>query len=419
LNRTGRPESGILETTLAGSGIFIATYDLAAISVALLVLGKAWKLNGFELSLLGSAALFGAITGSAVAGIFADRFGRRALLVGDFIAYVAASIGSAFSPDFSWLFFFRFIVGIGIGADFAVVFPYISEIRSAGTRGRNMATVMMAANFGMIIAYGLGGLFLGAGGQGWRIVLLAGGLMAIPVIFMRGRISESAVWKRSRLPHMRDILAGFHREDFRKIAVSSAAWFSYQVSDQGLSVFLPLLLLTTLGTDNSISSYGSLLVKSVTIPAAVVTVILIDRIGRKPLQISGFLGRAVPLMALAIIMLYFGGKYGFLEIGLLLSAYFFGAMGPDKTIVISPAEQFGTQIRATGQGIAESIGRAGGLAGVLGYGILSAIYGPWAGIMYFGIFAVAGLLVSLAMKETGPMAIGSRKITEDISWYGK
>ena len=103
MNRTGRPESGILETTLAGSGIFIATYDLAAISVALLVLGKAWKLNGFELSLLGSAALFGAITGSAVAGIFADRFGRRALLVGDFIAYVAASIGRIHcSTSTSW-----------------------------------------------------------------------------------------------------------------------------------------------------------------------------------------------------------------------------------------------------------------------------------------------------------------------------
>ncbi len=419
MNSGGRSEGGILETILAGSGIFIATYDLAAISVALLVLGRAWDLNGFELSILGSSALFGAIAGSAAAGIFADRFGRRALLVGDFIAYVAASVGSAFSTDFAWLFAFRFVVGIGIGADFAVVFPYISEIKSAGTRGRNMATVMMAANFGMIIAYGLGGIFLGSGAQGWRIVLLAGGLMAVPVIFMRSRISESASWKRSRLPHMRDILSGFHREDIKKIAVSSAAWFSYQVSDQGLSVFLPLLLLTTLGTDNSISSYGSLLVKSVTIPAAIVTVVLIDRIGRKPLQISGFLGRAVPLIALAAIMVYTGGKYGFLEIGLLLAAYFFGAMGPDKTIVISPAEQFGTEIRATGQGIAESIGRTGGLAGVIGYGILSAIYGPWAGIMYFGIFAVAGFLVSLAMKETGPVAAGDRKIVDDTAWYWK
>ncbi len=63
-----------METILAGSGIFIATYDLAAISVALLVLGKAWKLNGFDLSLLGSAALFGAIAGSATAGIFANSF---------------------------------------------------------------------------------------------------------------------------------------------------------------------------------------------------------------------------------------------------------------------------------------------------------------------------------------------------------
>ncbi len=39
--------------------------------------------------------------------------------------------------------------------------------------------------------------------------------------------------------------------------------------------------------------------------------------------------------------------------------------------------------------------------------------------MYFGIFAIMGLLVSFAMRETGPMATGSRKIADDTSWYGK
>lgn len=332
--------------------------------------------------------------------MLADRFGRRILLIGDFLAYVVASVGSAFAGSFVVLFIFRFIVGIGIGADFAVAFTYLSEITPSTTRGMSMATVMMAANFGMILAYGLGGAFLNVSDQGWRYVLAAGGLLAVPVILLRGGIYESEAWMRHKHSRFVDIVKGLNRKELKKVFVSSAAWFSYQVGDQGLSIFLPILLLTTLGTDDSLSSYGSLLVKSVTIPAALLTVLLIERIGRKPLQIYGFLGRFILLFILSGVLLYYGGRQGVLEIIILLLAYFFGAMGPDKTTVISPAEQFNTDVRATGQGITESVGRFGGIVGVFGYGILSVSVGAWAGIVFFGVFALIGFGVSMFMKET-------------------
>lgn len=398
--------SGKLSALISGSGIFIATYDLAAISIALLVLGKQWNLNGGQEALLGSAALIGSVVGGIIAGLFADRFGRRIMLLGDFITYVVASAGSALSPGLYWLVAFRFIIGLGIGADFAVVFPYLAESRSPEGRGRSMATVMMAANFGMILAYGLGGLFISFGTTGWRYVLAAGGIIAVPALILRERMPESREWLEKRKRSFRHIFESFSEKDRKTVAVTSIAWFSYQVSDQGLSLFLPLLLFSTLGTGYSASSYGSLLIKAVTIPAAVVTVILIDRVGRKPLQTSGFLGRGLSLIAMAFLLLEFGGSYRVLEIALLLITYFFGAMGPDKTIVISPAEQFDTEKRGTGQGISESFGRLGGLVGVSGYSMLSATYGSWSGIMFFGIFAVTGYLVSLAfMRETAPARI--------------
>ena len=389
-----------LNTALTGSGIFIATYDLAAISVALLVLERAWNLNGSEVALLGSSAIIGSIIGSAGAGIFADRYGRKNLLLWDFATYVFASVGSAISPDYFWLIVFRFIVGLGIGADFAVVFPYLAETRPASSRGRDMAAVMMAANFGMILAYGLGGVFLSHSPDGWRYVLAAGGLMAVPVLAMRSRIPESALWKKKRKSSIMEILGSLTRKSKNDLAVTSFAWLSYQVGDQGLSLFLPVILFSALGIGDSEASYGSLLVKAVTIPAAIVTVIMIDRAGRRPLQLFGFLGRALPLLIMSILLAQYGTAYVPILILLLLAAYFFGAMGPDKTVVISPAEQFSTEHRGTGQGISESFGRIGGLIGVAGYAILSAIYGPWAGILMFAAFAFLGLIASLYMKET-------------------
>lgn len=394
-------------TAISGSGILIASYDLAAISIALLVLTKQWKLDGAQTALLGSSALIGAILGGVSAGLLADRFGRKSLLILDFITYIVASIGSAVAPDYTWLVIFRFIVGIGIGADFAVIFPYLAETRPVGSRGKSMAIVMLAANFGMVIAYGLGGAFLLLGPYGWRLVLATGGFIAIPMLMLRSRISESGPWVRKRTKSLRKIIKSFDKSDRKKVTFTSLAWFSYQVSDQGLSLFLPIILLTTLNLGNSGSAFGSLLVKAVTIPAAVLTVYFIERVGRKKLQTVGFMGRAIPLIAIAALLVFFGTAYAWIEITMLLIAYFFGAMGPDKTIVISPSEQFSTEKRGTGQGISESFGRLGGLIGVAGYGILSVAYGPWAGLLLFGGFALFGFFITrLYMKETASALSG-------------
>ena len=90
---------------------------------------------------------------------------------------------------------------------------------------------------------------------------------------------ESGLWIKNRKKGIRDIVNNFHRREKRNVIVSSIAWFSYQVGDQALSIFLPLFLFSVLDLNSSYSSYSSLLIKLITIPAAFMTVILINRIG--------------------------------------------------------------------------------------------------------------------------------------------
>ncbi len=392
-----------LTLILPGLGIFIASYDIAAISVSLLVLKNLWHLTDGIISIVGASAFIGAIFGGFFSGILADKYGRKQLLVLDFITYIIASIGSSLSYNIETLILFRILVGIGIGADFTVIFPYLAEVLPVETRGKDMAAIMFTANFGMVVAYGLGGIFVTFGPVGWRLVLLFGGIMAIPFMIMRTKIVESGLWIKNRKKGIRDIVNNFHRREKRNVIVSSIAWFSYQVGDQALSIFLPLFLFSVLDLNSSYSSYSSLLIKLITIPAAFMTVILINRIGRKPLQIYGFLGRALGLIGTGIFLIYFLNISKILIILFLFIAYFFGAVGPDKTIVIAPSEQFNTSIRATGQGISESSGRFGGVVGIISYGFIVQYFGSGYSIFFLAIFAIVGFIVSrFYMVETNP-----------------
>ena len=380
---------------ILGSGIFIATFDLAAISIAMLVLKSIWNLSPLTVTLIGAAALIGAIFGGFLGGLLADKFGRKGILFLDFLGYFIASSLSAISPNAYWLILFRLIVGFVIGADFAVSFALMAEIRPAKTRGRDMALVMMTANFGMVLAYGIGGFFLGINNSGWRYVLASGAILSLPILLMRTRIRESESWKEKRHHTIGNILKYLRQNHTGDVAFSSVSWFSYQVGDQGLSIFLPILLSSLLFIGPSDASYSSLIVKSVTIPAAIITVLLIERIGRRSLQVWGFLGRTVSLFLLAFMLIMLPDTFLYAKVLFLFTAFFFGAMGPDKTIVIAPSEKFDSSVRGTGEGISESSGRFGGLMGILGYGLLTPFLGDGGGIMFFAIFALIGLITTL------------------------
>lgn len=358
---------------------------------------RLWHIGAGVVTTLGTATLVGMLVGSLVTGVLSDRLGRRALIVADAALFVVGALGSALAPDFATLAAARLVTGLAIGADFAVVFPFVSEIVPRGARGRAMAWIMWAANFGVLCAYGLGAAFLTAVPQGWRLTFAVGVVLALPILALRSVIGESDPWRDERLPSVALIARSLSRREQRRPLLSSAAaTLLYQISDQGLTLVLPLLLATVLGASAAGGAAGATAVKAVTIPAALLTVLAIERIGRRPLQAIGFLARAAAFGALGVLLLTVGHLSG-VWVGILLGAgFFFGAAGPDKTTVIVPAEQFPTAMRASGQAISQASGRLGGILGVTLYGVLAAADGPGAGLVLFAVTALLGGLATLA-----------------------
>lgn len=269
-----------------------------------------------------------------------------------------------------------------------------------------MAWIMWSANFGVLLSYGAGAGFLALSSQGWRFELGLGAALAIPLVALRRRIGESPSWAHSHLTSLRQIFRETMVEARQGALVTMATnWFLYQASDQGLTLLLPLIVATILSQSAADGALGATLVKVVTIPAALITVMLIDRVGYRPLQFVGFAGRAAALGLLGVLLLSTHVPTA-LSLMLLALALFLGAGGPDKTIVIAPALAYPTTMRASGQGLSEASGRIGGIVGVTGYGLLATLAGPGAGVLLFAGTCLLGAV--LTASSAGRRQPGSR-----------
>ncbi len=386
---------------LPASTILVGAYNQAAIGVVLGVVETRWHLSPGQVSVLATAEVGGMLLGSPLAGLVADRFGRRRVFLADLGVFVLAALASGLAPGFATLVVARLVLGLAVGADYTVSLVYLAESAPSHRRGRWMAAGLWGANLGMLSAYGLGAVLLRAS-WGWRGVLVAGALLALPGYAARRRVAESPAFHRS--PH-RGASAitiarhGVSGANLRRQVVPMLAAFSYQTGDQGLTLFLPVILAEVLTAKAAGGATAALAVKALTIPASLATVFLVDRLGRRRLQVGGFAlrGLALATVAAGIAMSWLGPLAVAALLALALAA---GASGPDKTTAIVPTEVVGDGTRGIGQGLTQATGRLGGMVGPVGYVFLAHAFGLGAGLAWFACFSLFGGFVSRYLPET-------------------
>ncbi|MDE2335173.1 MAG: MFS transporter, partial [Rhodospirillales bacterium] len=105
-----------------GLGVFTDGYDLSSIGIVLpLVLATfgVKTISGLESGLLAGSALVGAAVGALIFGLLAQD-GRKRFYGFDVLLMGVAALAQAFAPDLGWLIGIRFVLGIGIGADYVL-----------------------------------------------------------------------------------------------------------------------------------------------------------------------------------------------------------------------------------------------------------------------------------------------------------
>lgn len=146
----GRPHRRLMFQ--GGLGYTFDSFDGALMGYALSAVIVVWGIAAGTAGWLLSSIFFGYLVGALGAGILADRFGRRRLMMCALLSFCVFSLLMATSSGTAELFLWRALAGVGIGAETTLIAPYISEFLPARHRGRFVARTVGFLAVGYVLA---------------------------------------------------------------------------------------------------------------------------------------------------------------------------------------------------------------------------------------------------------------------------
>jgi MFS family permease len=141
-----------------------------------------------------AATMLGWAAGGITAGILADYFGRRRTLMLSILCYAVFSGLAAISWDYWSLLAFRFLTGLGLGAEWGPGAAIVAEQWTPGSRGRAGGALHAAYGVGMLLASGIWLFVNPLGRSSWRYMFVIGILPALLLLYVRRWVEEPAVW---------------------------------------------------------------------------------------------------------------------------------------------------------------------------------------------------------------------------------
>ncbi len=416
---------------IVGAGYFFAFFDIVTIGFALPVISKQFGVSTEAAAAAVTSSLIGYIFGAYADSTISDIWGRRISLAISVGLFTLGTLVAAFSQNLAFLVVWRFIAGLGIGAEIASVTSYMGELSPAPLRGRytSWATTLAYLGFSVvpIVAYFL----VPAYPWGWRLLFVIGALGGLTILFMRRGLKETPRWLLAHgrkeeaeamvaeaeesarrklgheLPEPSPIPEEGVTEGFPTLALLKppylwrmilfvAIWFIYYVGNYGWLTLAPSLLVNQ-GYKLQ-EGIGFLIVTGIGfLVGAAATTIFSDRIERKfsTLTIAVIWGIVLFVIGFfpspAVIMV--GGFVASLTIGLLV-----------PVLYTFTAEHFSTRSRATGVALTDGLGHIGGALAPFFVLTLGAHgIGGFSGA--FVVMGVSGLvtaaLLTLGIRATG------------------
>lgn len=430
-------------------------------------------------TLIKASGQVGTLFGQIAFGIAADRLGRKKMYGLELMIIVVATCASALSATtvsglsvFTVLGIWRLILGFGIGGDYPLSAIITSEFATTKHRGAMMAAVFAMQGFGIlaasIVSISLLACFKHAVAVNqdnldyvWRLCIGLGAIPGLISIYFRLTISESP---RYTLDVENDIeraaknidkvtngskhkveaksegvnKASFkdfckHFSEWKNLKIllgTTVTWFALDVGFYGINLNSGIII-EAIGFSGNIETdpwnclfkdaIGNLIIALMgLVPGYWFTVFLVDRIGRKTIQIIGFI-------ALTILLLVLGFAYHQIKnysIALFIVIFtlmqFFQNFGPNATTFIIPGEVFPTRYRSTAHGISAAAGKLGAIVSQVGFFQLKDIGGKNHAIpvilIIFGCFMFIGFLFTLLLPETKGKSLEELAGEEEIEF---
>ncbi len=403
---------------LASMGLFIDGFDLNEIStVNELILKNLFAETQLEYLLINVSSFIGMGIGAVALGLVSDRYGRNLVFALDLVFFAVFGILAGLATNWYELFAFRFLLGIGIGGDYPVSSTILSEFSPRMKRGKVLMLMVGFYWIGILVSNGISyALISSLGLLYWRYLFVISGLVAVPIILLRFRIPESPRWLKAHgRPEeaMESIerIAGAQGTGsestetgarpvrrislFFSIFFVLSAWFLFDLASYPVGFYFPNAVFVLLGFSGRYSLVVALLKISVfgalisvgAIIGYIIAILIIDRIGRRPLTIAGFLAMTVLLLVFTVFRLT-GTPVVIFYFLFVMMEQWIGAV-----TLFYPTEIFRTDIRSTMQGIATMVSRIGAIAGIF----LFPLFQTYQAFFVAFLACLAGLLISVAL----------------------
>ncbi len=445
----------ILISCVATIGGFLFGFDSGVINGTVDGLSQAFNSDSVGTGFNVASMLLGCAVGAFFAGRFADKYGRKTLLMVSSVLFIVSAVGSGIASGSFEFVIYRIIGGLAVGAASVMTPAYISEIAPARIRGMLTTIQQIAIISGLFLAFVSNYLLaINAGAsinefwlgfEAWRwmfwMELIPACIFFIALFFIpesprflvaknRREEAESVLAKiygqqdaADKVSEIYNSFAEDHHEPklsdlLDKVSgkVRPIVWIGI-----GLATFQQLVginvvfyygsvLWQAAGFSESDALFINMLSGGLSILACVITLVLIDKVGRKPFLTLGSIGMSLSLATMVYVFANAGvDANGDLELGsqgilALVAAnvyvFFFNmSWGPIMWVMLG--EMFPNQIRGSGLAISGLAQWGANFAITMSFPIMLASIGLAGAYGFYTISAlVAAVFVYKYVHET-------------------
>lgn len=414
-------------TFVAINGGLLFGLNMASIAGAVNSIQDLFSLTDGSLGAVISVLIIGCLIGALSTGYFADKFGRRKVLVFASLLFFVSALGSALSGSSVALAVYRLIGGLAVGAVSVAGPIYISEVSPPEKRGTLVSFNQFAIVIGILLAYVVGYLFVGSS-EGWRYMLGFPAIFSlIFFFFLMSGFPETPRWlvANNKQEEALSVLTKVGGEDFAKTALrnieeslklernskkvkfsdifkgkigrvvllgTTLAAFQQITGINAVVNYAPIIFELT-GVAGDTALLQSMLVGIVNFLATIVALYLVDTRGRKTLLLWGAVGMTISLGYITYAFAFSGSNIGVLIALLIYIAFFAASFAPVMWVVTS--EMFPNRVR----GMALSFSTAvSWMFTFLTVQFSPFILNQFGGAVLFGFFGVFSLLAFVFVK---------------------
>jgi PHS family inorganic phosphate transporter-like MFS transporter len=456
LDKSRKQKFQITTILISGIGFFTDSYDLFVIGLIVPILQDLYydgKMPALDKSFLTASSLVGTLLGQLLFGYLGDKLGRKKVYGITLIIMSVCAIGSAFSfttPSMSIvasLSIWRIMLGIGIGGEYPLSAVLTSEYANVSNRGSQIAAVFAMQGFGQLFGAAVVLILLEIFPSDdyldyvWRLALAIGVIPAMITAYFRFQIPETPRFlmdvkedyketieaynqlKKTQYIHATELNPDKviiketqkdkdkHKTTFWQmfkihyplLIGTGLTWFLVDIAFYSQSLFQPTILQSISffdSTTNMVTNIRALALGSFciallgAIPGYWMTVLFVDRMGRRNIQLMGFALMCILYLILCTSYTELVAKAPAAYIILYALTFFFTNFGPNSTTFIIPSELFPTAFRSTAHGISAACGKSGAILGTFGFAPLSSAYGLPACLAVFTVLLFIGFFIT-------------------------